>query len=629
MLAPLSWLKEFVDIKLTPEELAKRLTEVGLGCEKISKVDGDTIFELEITPNRPDWLSIIGIAREIAAIENKSIKYPTLYINITKKPANVLPLDISVDLAISPRHTGLIIKGITVKESPQWLKDKLLKIGQRPINNIVDITNFVMFELGNPLHAFNYDRISGHRMTITQARGGEPFKSVDGISYHLPKNAVIVKDDKDIIDLCGIKGGYNSGTYDDTKTIFIWAPVEIPVLIRKTSQALGLRSEASSIFERGVNAGGTIDAIRRATDLILEHAGGEVVSSLYDVREKAFNPWAVKFNHQRLLKILGIDIAPVKVKSLLERLGLTTNYEPKTYNYTVAIPTYRNDLRIEEDIMEEVARLYGYNNFPKTLPVGETPTKQIPYFKDHKIEQKAKQILVASGFSEIYTYSLVSESDLAQSSFNPDNCLRVDNPVSREFEYLRPSLTINLKKAYAQNSPNATDINLFELGKVYLGKRLDQAQEPYYLSGITNSKSFFEVKGMLERLFWELGVGQNPTDYIKQQDDYVLFELDFSQLVNGVRKTKIYKSIPKHPPIIEDLSLAINKNTKIGDIIKTIKSVSPLVSQVSLLDVFENTKTFHIVYQHQQKNLTNNEVSKIRQKIVTRLKQMFGAVLKE
>ncbi len=628
MLAPLSWLKDYVDIKLTPEQLAKRLTEVGLGCEKITKINNDVIFELEITPNRPDWLSIIGIAREIAAITDKLIKYPKLHIDITKKPVNILPLDISVDLTISPRHTGLIIKGVTVKESPPWLKDKLLKIEQRPINNIVDITNFVMFELGNPLHAFNYDRINGHRMTITQASGGEPFKSVDGISYHLPKNAVIVRDDKDTIDLCGIKGGYNSATYNDTKTIFIWAPVEIPVLIRKTSQALGLRSEASSIFERGVNAGGTIDAIRRATDLILEYAGGEVVSTLYDVRRKVFNPWKVTLRLDRLAFILGIIIPEKEVLALLSRLHLSPRItKPGLIECT--IPTYRNDLQIEEDLIEEVARLYGYNNFSKTLPTGAIPVKQIPYFKDYKIEQKTKQILAAAGFSEIYTYSLISEEDLRQSNFNPDKCLRVDNPVSREFEYLRPSLTINLKKALEQNKPNAEEINLFELGKVYLGKTLDKTEEPYYLSGISNTKTFLEVKGIVERLFWELGIKKDPTKFIVSAEDYILFELNFSQAVKENLLIKIYKSIPKYPPVIEDLALVTDRSVKIADLINEIKRQSPLITGVSLLDIYENTKTFHIIYQHPSRNLTTVEVSQIRQKMLVNLERRFKARLKE
>ncbi len=370
MLAPLSWLKEYVDITLTPKELGEKLTEVGLGCEKIIKTSDDIIFELEITPNRPDCLSIIGIAREIAAIENKKIKFPELKNFL--KPIKSLPLIIKTDSSINPRFTGIIISGIKVKESPKWLKDRLVKMNQRSINNIVDITNYVMLELGNPIHAFDYDKIIDKTMTVSQAKGGEKFESVDDITYHLPKDAVIISDKEKIIDLCGIKGGKNSGTYEETINILIRVPVEISNLVRRTSQALGLRSDASSIFERGVNANGTIDTLKRTVDLVLELSGGEVASDLYDIKVQDFKPWKLKLRIDRLNQILGITIPTGKILKILESLNLSPVLTKRIIEAT--IPTYRNDLKIEEDLIEEVARIYGYNNFPKTLPNGIIPT---------------------------------------------------------------------------------------------------------------------------------------------------------------------------------------------------------------------------------------------------------------
>ena len=387
MLAPLSWLKDYVDTTLAPYELGERLTEVGLGTEKIIKTDDDTIFEFEITPNRPDLLSILGIAREIAAVEGKKIKLPKL--PNFPNPKKTLRFEIKTDKTINPRFTGIIIDGINVKDSPKWLQERLIKINQRPINNIVDITNYVMFELGNPIHAFDYDKIKDHVMIVEKAKGTELFKSVDGISYHLPKDAVIIKDNERIIDLCGIKGGFNSGTFEDTKTIFIRVPVEDPILIRKASQALNLRSEASSIFERGVNAGGTIDTLKRCVDLVLETAGGEIASNLYDLKISDFSPWNVNLNIERLNKILGIEIPKNKVIDILDSLNLSPVITKGFIECT--IPTYRNDLKTEEDLIEEVARIYGYNNFPKTIPTGEIPIILVPYFKDYKIEEKSKK----------------------------------------------------------------------------------------------------------------------------------------------------------------------------------------------------------------------------------------------
>jgi len=626
MLAPLSWLKEYVDITLTPKQLGEKLTEVGLGCEKITKTSDDVIFELEITPNRPDCLSIIGIAREVAAIENKKIKFPVLKTNLKPK-AKALPLTIKTDSKINPRFTGIIITGIKVGESPKWLKDKLAKMNQRSINNIVDTTNYVMHELGNPIHAFDYDKIKGQTMIVSLAKGGEKFESVDGITYHLPKDAVVISDKEKIIDLCGIKGGKNSGTYEGTKNIFIRVPVEISNLTRRASQALNLRSEASSIFERGVNVNGTIDALKRTVDLVLELAGGKIASDLYDIKDKDFKPWKLKLRKERLDKILGIEIPIKKTLAILESLNLCPTLV-KNIIETI-IPTYRNDLRIEEDLIEEVARIYGYNNFPKTMPKGVIPTIQVPYFKDYALDEKVKNILKASGFSEIYTYSLIGDKDLTENNIDPEKILRVDNPVSRDFEYLRPTLKSNLLKAVSQNKPNFAKINLFELGKVYSGKSLDEAKEIYYLSGITNNKNFFEIKGLLEKIFEDLGIKENPTKYIEILNDGIFFEINYSELIKNFNPNKTFKPLPKYPPIIEDLSIIAGRNIKTSDLIFEIKNQSPLIVNVSLLDRFENSRTFHIVYQDKNKNLTGEEVAKIREKILKSLQSELHTKLKE
>ncbi|OGH24968.1 MAG: hypothetical protein A3B47_02645 [Candidatus Levybacteria bacterium RIFCSPLOWO2_01_FULL_39_24] len=627
MLVPLSWLKEYVDITLTTKGLGEKLTEVGLGCEKIIKTSDDTIFELEITPNRSDCLSIIGVAREVAAIENKKIKLPHLRQGFggQAKLRKILPLTIKTDFKINPRFTGIIITGIKVGESPKWLKDKLVKVNQRSINNIVDITNYVMLELGNPLHTFDYNKIAGHIMTVSQAKGGEKFESVDGVIYHLPKDAVIISDKEKVIDLCGIKGGKNSGTFGETKNIFIRVPVEIPNLTRRTSQTLGLRSEASSIFERGVNTGGTIDTLKRAVDLVLEIAGGEIASELYDIKSEDFKPWKLKLRIERLNEILGIEIADKKVLGILETLNLSPVLKNNIIETT--IPTYRNDLKIEEDLIEEVARIYGYNNFPKTMPIGEIPTKQIPYFKDYKLDEKVKNILTASGFSEIYTYSLIGEKELPQ-GINSQNLLRVDNPVSRDFEYLRPTLKINLIKALSQNKSNFEKINLFELGKVYLGKNLDEAKEAYFLSGITNNKNFFEVKGLLEAIFKDLGIKMDPTKYIEILSEGIFFELNYSEILKNINLNKTFKPLPKYPPIVEDLSIIAGENIMTSDLISGIKNQSSIIANVSLLDQFEDSRTFHIVYQDENRNLTGEEVARIRSKILKSLQAKFHAELK-
>lgn len=642
MLAPISWLKDYIDITLKPKELAERLTEVGLGCEKIHETNGDIVLDLEITPNRPDWLSIIGVAREIAAIENKKIRFPKLKTDL-KPTGKILPLTIHNDYTSVPRLTGIVIDNVTVKESPQWLKDKLMSIGQRPISNIVDITNFVMFELGNPIHSFDYHKIAGHEFWTKQAKGGEVYESVDAITYHLPKGAIIYQDKEKVFDLVGIKGAKNSGTYNDTKAVFIVVEADDPVLIRKASQALSLRTEASGIFERGVNKGGTVEALQRVTDLVLELAGGNIASELYDFKKEEFKPWKLQLRMDRLAFILGIKIPEKEVLNILDKLNLSpvivkSETAERSSNglettkesiITCIIPTYRNDLQIEEDLIEEVARIYGYNNFPKTLPVGEIPTEEIPYYKNYRLEEKVKNIFVATGFSEIYSYSLVSEEDLESTGINPEHTLRVDNPVSREFEYLRPILKVNLRKALKQNKSYAKEVHLFELGKVYKGKQLNAVQEEYHLAGISNIKSFYEIKGILEKLFADLGIDENPGKYMEALDEGIFFELPYTQLLQKREINTVFQPLPKYPPIIEDLALVVPNKIKIGEIIETIKKQSPIISEVSLLDQYENTKTFHIVYQDKEKNLTTEEVSTIRSKILQTLKEKYKISFKE
>ncbi len=641
MIAPLSWLKEYVDISTKSKVLGERLTEIGLGCERIYEQNGETFLELEITPNRPDLLSIIGVAQEIAAIESKKIRYPESKINIEDiKPKKILPLKITTDSAINPRFTGIIIDGVKVHESPAWLKKRLESIGQRPINNIVDITNYVMFELGNPLHAFDYDKIKGGQMRVHKTRGGEKFKSVDGITYSLPPNAVVISDDEGVIDLCGIKGGENSGTFEGSKTIFIRVPVEVPRLIRRASQDLGLRSEASSIFERGVNTGGTIRSLERAVDLILDIAGGEIAGEFIDLKKEKFEPWKLSIRIERLNKILGIEIPQEKVLSILGSLNLNPHVKhhleggrrtPSRWTQGViecTIPTYRNDLRIEEDLIEEVARLYGYNNFPKTVPAGSIPTKTIPFFKDFRLEERIKSILTAADFSEIYSYSLVSEKALSDVEIDSEKVLRVDNPISLEFEYLRPTLKIGLLAAVKQNEGNFEKIQLFELGKVYLGTSLNNAQEAYFLSGISNVKNYYEVKGVLERMFEETGLEQDVSKNIELTEVGVFFEINLTELLEKSNLKiwhKKFKPVPKYPPIIEDLTLEIDPKIKYSNIVDTIKSQSRLVNKVELLGEYQSKKTFRIAYLSRDRNLTSEEIEPIRLKITTALKKKFKA----
>lgn len=652
MLIPLSWLKEYVPIKLPLNKFCDRLSEVGVGVEAIHKKEDDVILELEITPNRPDLLSIVGVAREAAAMQSAnqivSVKMPI--IKPIAKAKKKLPLIIKNNFSLSERFTAVIIDGITVKQSPMWLSDRLIKLNQRPINNIVDITNYVMFELGSPIHAFDYDKIRGHTMIIHQAKGGEKFTTVDNISYTLSKDAIVISDKERIIDLAGIKGGQNSGISENTKRIVLTVAVDNPILIRKASQALKLASEASKIFERGVDRAAAPFVLTRVNGLVLKLAGGKVASDVIDLKKEKFDPWELSVSIERLTKILGIDVDEKKVIKILTSLALSPRKNGGIIKTTV--PTYRNDLKIEEDLIEEVARIYGYNKFPKTLPIGPTPITPIPYQKDTDVEFNIKQIMRSFGFSEANTYSLLGHEDLALVDENPQKSIEVANPVSSEFAFLRPSLLVNLLKAIGANKKFFENVALFELGKLYQRDDKNWA-EISSLAAVLFPADYFAIKGIVEALFEALNLpvrfapvsasflyhktkraaifaGTEKVGVVGEIRDSVgCFELDFDKLKLLTAKTYVFKPLPKYPPLIEDLSIIVDRQVLTGGLIEEMKAETPLLVKVDFLDIFENTRTFRLTFQDPGKNLSGSLVANIRKQILNRLKKKFSAIIKD
>ena len=436
MLAPISWLKEFVEIKNSMKELMWKMTEAGLTCEAYKTIrlassaynkSGDEIvLDFEVTPNRPDWMSIVGIAREISAIFDTKFKEPDSKVSI---PTIKNPLEIKIvpNYKIVPRVTSVIIRNVSVKASPPWMQKKLRQVGLRPINNLVDITNYVLWLYGNSLHVFDYDKIKDKRMSVEEAKGGEAFRSLDGLEYTLPKGAIIIKDKDRVIDLIPLKGGENTAVSDKTKNVLLHSIICNPIAVRRVSQTLGLRSDSSAIAERGMDPRGTIKALEHALSLILELAGGEVASEIFDHKEKEFIPWTLELGLKNLEKVLGINVPKKEVLDILTRLRLSPKLRRDRVECTV--PTYRGDLKLEEDLIEAVARIHGYNAFPKTLPIGQVPTKLIPYYKDYRIDERVKHLLIAAGYSEVYTYSLVSEKDLNLIGINSEHAFGFQFPA--------------------------------------------------------------------------------------------------------------------------------------------------------------------------------------------------------
>jgi len=672
MLIPSSWLKEYVDIKLPFPELALKLSEAGLTVEKWEEKDGDIIFDPEVTPNRPDWLSLCGIAREVAALTNTHLKDPNeIALNTKyKTPKTNYEITLKPNYAAIPRMTSVIVQNVKVKPSPDWLQKRIKQIGLRPINNLVDITNFVLWTFGSPLHVFDYDKIRGHQIIVDLAKGGEPFRSLDGLNYTLPKNAIIIKDVGRIIDLPPLKGGENSAISPETKNVLLHSIVCDPVLTRRTSQSLGLRSDSSAISERGVDPNGTVPAVKLALKMILDLAGGEVASELLDHKDHNFKPWTVEMGHNKLESVLGLKFEPKKVVQALVSLQLKPNMTNLTNKsnliYAVEIPTFRPDLKIEEDLIEEVGRLYGYNHFPKTLPASPVPTAKVAYAKNYDFEYEVKQILQSAGYSEIYTYSLVSETQLIKLGINPGKTLRVDNPISRDYEYLRPALVGNLLDAYKLNQANFPQIKLFELGKEYKGESLDKAKEEYWVWGIESGENFHQAKGFFELLLNNININYHlrpiePSDHFNWchpgrtalvftgdkkylgfigeahpsllakwaiKNRAVIWELDYGLLEKLATSEKKYHPIPKYPPVIEDLSLIIPDDILYSDVVSAIKRTSLLVNSIDLLDTHEDSRTLRLTYLDESRNLSDKDAAEIRLKILKTLKEKLGVKAK-
>lgn len=656
MKVPVNWLNEFVEIKTPLSKLMWKMTEVGLTTESFEKKDGETILETEVTPNRPDWLSIIGVAREIAAIEGVTVKEPKpAKINLPKRK---LPFSIKVDTKLVPRYTGILISGVTVKQSPEWLTQRLKAMGARPINNLVDITNYVMFELGIPIHVFDYDKFPDKKLIMQLSQGGEKFVSVDGVSYTLPKNTIVIKDRGQVVDLCGIKGGGNCGIDAKTTNIYIHVPVYKPNLIRRACQTLKLSSDASYIYERGANTGGTMATLERVVELVLKLAGGSVASNVMDFSDQKYLPWKLTLTLDKLNQVLGITIPKAKVKAILESLGIKVALGKNAIVCT--IPTHRGDLKIQEDLIEEVARIYSYNKFPKTLPQTRPNPIKIPYFFDDSLHLKIKNLLVASGYYEAKTLSLISKDLITKSQLKPG--IKLTNPVSNEYEYLKTSVVPSLLAAVKLNE-NEKNVKLFELSKVYLGP-VDKRQEPYHLGIVALGINYLKVKGLLDLILEALGIGNfeivnnlSPNGFwhpgksgqilinkeilgeigiihplvsknFELKDEIVAIELNLSVL-EKYAQSPIYKEPGKYPAQVEDITFSFPDKTRIGEVINKISSVDKQITNVTLADSYKNYFTFRVWYQNENKTLTNKEVEVLRVKMTKALQEKFGGIEKE
>jgi phenylalanyl-tRNA synthetase beta chain len=535
---------------------------------------------------------------------------------------------------------------VKIKESPNFIKERLETSDIRSLNNLIDVTNYVMRTVGHPAHVFDFDRLSLEVLTIREAKRGEKIKTLDGKTHILFGEEIIAENNKkEIVDLLGIMGLENSVVTNNTKRILYFIDNNEKSHIRKASMSLGIRSEAAVLNEKGLDPEMAMEALLYGVKLYEQIAEGKIISNIIDIYPNKPESKNVGVSEKKITSIIGVEIPIKKASAILSGLGFENKISSGCL--TTTIPSFRtDDVEKEEDLIEEIARIYGYHNLPSVLPSIQFPLKANSNLNEFFWEERLKEALKYWGFIECYTYSFVSEKLLEGPG---KDAIEIQNPLTEDFVYMRKTLVPSLLEVISANK-NRDEIKIFEMAKVYFKKPNDLPDEVTFLSGVykKNNLSFYEVKGLIEQLLFDLGIknltfknsekgGLGTSLYINKdhlgeievlENNLIDFELNFSMFLKFANLNKEYKIINKYPPVIEDISVIVSDEIKTEDLIAAIKKQNVLIDEVTLIDTFENSRTFRIVYQDIENNLTNKDIIPIREKINSFLKDNYSATIK-
>ncbi|OGH57980.1 MAG: phenylalanine--tRNA ligase subunit beta, partial [Candidatus Levybacteria bacterium RIFOXYA1_FULL_41_10] len=607
----------------------------------------DYIYDIEVTTNRPDLMSVVRLARETAAaLAEQGIEAEFKKNSLeNRNQGKDFPVKIEAESNLVNRICAVVMD-VAVKDSPKKIKDRLEASGIRSLNNLIDVTNYVMREIGHPVHVFDFDKLNAEKLTIRKSKKGESLVTLDKKQYSLLGGDIVMEDSNGrIVDLLGIMGLENSVVGENTKKILLFLDNTDPTLIRKTSMELGIRSEAAVLNEKGVDPELAMPALLRGIELYKGAADGKVSSSVLDIYPNPPKKHEIKVSLEKISRVIGEAIPEDKCRRILRKLDFEVT--DRTDKLLVKVPSFRLlDVKIEEDIIEEIARVYGYQRLPSILPPLNENLKFTRFETAFYWERRVKEALKYFGFTEVYTYSLVSE-DLYDGPI--ENALTLKNPLSSDMTFLRSSLIPSLLEVLGKNK-GREEIKIFEIACVYKKRQKDLPEEKLLLSGALKKPnvSFFEAKGILETLFEDLGIkgikfkkrldgaggaeitrGKDYLGYIEPVSaDIIDFELDFEKATSFSTLKKVYNPIGKFPPISEDLAVILKPDISTIDVAEEIKTTDPLIVNVSLLDRFEDIRTFHIVFQSTERNITKGDVGKVREKIKKRLIEMFQANFK-
>ncbi len=680
------WLKQFVDFDVNPKQLAEDLSMVGVVVESVDPVGNDHVFDLDITTNRPDCLSHLGVAREIAARYGKALKQPEMDL---EESVQQTASEISVAInspALCARYCARVIRGVTIGPSPTWLAQRLESLGTRSINNIVDVTNYVLQELGHPLHAFDLSRVHGRRIIVREALPNESLVTLDGESRELGGNALVIADPDRALALAGIMGGTDSEIRVTSTDVLIESAWFDPINIRRTAKTLGIHTEASHRFERGADVAAARQAIDRAAHLMHRVAGGEILSGVVDVYANPVERSAILLRRSRIEQVMGVQIEDPFIERTLTKLGfeLVTR---SADGWAVRPPTSRLDVEREIDLIEEIARHYGYERFESTLPRWTGQSHPHPYAQR---EKTLKHRLLGLGYSEAVTYSFVALEENERFSREQPVCLK--NPLSLENAVMRTSLVPGLLASLSRNyNRGIKTLQLYEVGRLYLAEnRQGEREKPFLGIIVTGSAqektlhadarpwSFFDLKGDLEVLCDALSI---PTSRVKWKSkdnggkipDYyhpgVCAELVFegsslgyfgqlhpkvgesykikqpvflaelplnSWYGHGVAERTV-RELPKYPSVQRDISIILDRETPYETVETTICQAGVAeVQQCCPFDLYlgdrlppgKKSLSISIVYQSANRTLIEEEVNNYHGTILRLLQSKLGAELR-
>lgn len=671
MLISYEWLGDYVDTQLSAEELRDRLTNVGLAIDAVEQHDDDAVIDVEVPSNRPDCLSHVGIAREVSVIERKQLRLPEIKSFATEGRAEDLTSVEIKDPDLCPRYAARLVRGVKIGPSPEWLVKRLETIGQRSINNVADITNYVLHELGQPLHAFDFHKLGGRRIVVRRASAGEKLKTLDGVERTLTNDMLVIADAERPVALAGIMGGEESEISSTTTDVLIESAYFDPNSVRRTARQLGMDTEASRRFERGADCEGVPFAQDRCVQLICEVAGGIASEDRIDVYPTPFVPRTVTLRPQRVPELTSLSVQPAEVMRILT--GLQFKVTEQGVALLCTVPSWRIDVEQEEDLVEEVARHTGFDKIGSELP----PSSASGEYQPSEMKQRLlRRAMNAFGYDEAINFSFAPK----QTDGQPE----LKNPIIEDAAFMRARLLPGLLNSLRHNlNHGLRDVRLFEIGRVFGAMTQNELPQERLSCALVATGGaleankaqaereidFYDVKGALETAVdWmsltplaftpaelsnlragqsaliklsdgtEIGsigrLAESVAATYKFRNPVYVIELDLGSLLNGPARVVQYASLPRYPSVVRDISLLLNRNIALDDVLRVVNEQRiPDFRSAKLVGTFEGgnipsakrSVTLRLEYRSDERTLRDEEVEERHAQLTSSLLETFSA----